>query len=103
MRTFLVKPGSREIIEFICNRDNIAYRMLYDKDKDLYFMSADITRSRFKEILKDVKCEIASKKSLFPVYSAQTFGNPTKLRKLMRLNGTNKFTILPEDRWQMDC
>lgn len=100
MKGFMIKPESKKYIEYICNRDYIKYSI--EKKDGKEFLVADITRSRFNEILEDVKCEKLRDGSKIPFVTMRTFRNPKKLRHILNRNNVKSFHIYNLDPRRVD-
>lgn len=100
-KTYSVTKSSYPYIEPICKRDGIEYEIKPSPKGNGYVFSADISRSRFKELIEDIACEKQRGNSKIPVYSYRTLQNNAKRERLSALNGTSAFHVLKSDQKKM--
>lgn len=87
MAHYRVYNNKIEVFEDICKRDNLQYDII-EIGRNLNFkeVSMEISRSRFRELLDDVDCEIQrsnSKHPEIPVISFRTMLKPKKFNKIV--------------------
>ena len=99
MRTYRIYRNKVRLFKLVCKRDSLQYEICPDTDMNYVEVRMDISRSRFRELLDDVDCEIqreTSSRPEVPVISFRTMMQPEKFKRLVA--GHRVFRSLSRDK-----